>query len=221
MRERPVVAPSSAVANPPARTPKSPPHRIASERILDAATAVFAREGFDRANMDVIAAEAAATKPTLYARFGSKERLFEAAVEREYELRKARLFEAYAGTEPEAFRQRLHHWSSAYFDLVAERPDAFVLIAEGERHPAAAAIIKRANDEIVDRIADLVGRISGSPSRRGARLVGTMISGIFTACAREVVIGGDIELTDAAALCESFLYSAVRGVDPDLIEAVG
>lgn len=47
--------------------------------------------------MDVIAAEADATKPTLYARFGSKEALFEAAVEREYELRKQRLFSAYAG----------------------------------------------------------------------------------------------------------------------------
>ena len=52
-------------------TASSSSFRIASERILEAATTVFARQGFDRANMDVIAAEAEATKPTLYARFGS------------------------------------------------------------------------------------------------------------------------------------------------------
>jgi AcrR family transcriptional regulator len=198
----PAVPDPLAVASSPAPPPT---YRISSERILDAATAVFAREGFDRANMDVIAAEAAATKPTLYARFGSKEGLFDAAVEREYELRKQRLFQAYAGGEREPFRQRLHRWSSAYFDLVAERPDAFVLITEGERHPAAASVIKRANDEIVDRIAELVVQVSGKRGKRGAHLVVT----------------GAIDIADAAALCESFLYGALRGLDPELIEAVG
>lgn len=212
---------SPAVATPSASTRSSPAYRIASERILDAATAVFAREGFDRANMDVIAAEAQATKPTLYARFGSKEGLFEAAVEREYALRKARLFQAYAGGGEESFRQRLHRWSSAYFDLVAERPQAFVLISEGERHPAAATLIKRANDEIVGRIAELVVQVSGRRSKRGAHLVAALISGIFTACAREIVVTGGVDIADASALCESFLYGALRGVDPELIDAVG
>ena len=202
-------------------TASSPSYRIASERILDAATTVFAREGFDRANMDVIAAEADATKPTLYARFGSKEALFEAAVEREYEMRKARLFDAYGGGQQEPFRQRLHRWSSTYFDLVAQRPDAFLLIGEGERHPGAAAIIRRANDEIVERIAQLVQQVSGRPSRAGARLVATMISGIFNACAREAVASPDVDIAHAAALCESFLYGALRGIDPKLIDAVG
>ncbi|HUZ29794.1 MAG TPA: TetR/AcrR family transcriptional regulator [Solirubrobacteraceae bacterium] len=199
---------------------QSPAYRVASERILDAATAVFAAEGFDRANMDAIAARAGVTKPTLYARFGSKEGLFQAAVEREYELRKARLFDAYGGGEAEPFRQRLHRWSGAYFDLVRDRPDAFVLIAEGERHPVAAAVIKRANDEIVDRIAELVVEVSGHRAPHGARLIAVMISGIFTACAREAV-ATRIDIAHAAALCESFLHSALRGLDPTLIDAVG
>ena len=209
------------MASSQASTTSSSSYRIASERILEAATTVFAREGFDRANMDVIAAEAEATKPTLYARFGSKEALFEAAVEREYEMRKARLFDAYGGSEQGPFRQRLHRWTSTYFDLVKERPHAFLLIGEGERHPGAAAIIRRANDEIVDRIADLVLQVSGRRGRHGARLVATMISGIFNACARETVGNPDINIADAAALCESFLHSALRGIDPDLIDAVG
>jgi AcrR family transcriptional regulator len=208
------------MANSPASRPAPPGFRIATEAMLDAATAVFGAQGFDRASMDAIAAEAGVTKPTLYARFGSKERLFEAAVEREYEVRKLRLFDAYAGGDGEPFRRRLHRWSSAYFDLVRERPDAFVLIAEGERHPTAAAAIRRANDEIVDRIAELVVQVSGRRSPRGARLVARMISAIFTACARDVT-AGEIDVAHAAALCESFLLGALREVDPSLIEAAG
>ena len=48
-----------------------------------------------------------------------------------------------------------------------------------------------------------------------------MISGMLTACAREAIRRDDVDLADAAALCESFLLSALRGVDPDLIERVG
>lgn len=200
----------------------SPPvYRVASETILDAATAVFAAEGFDRANMEAIAARAGITKPTLYARFGSKEGLFRAAVEREYEVRKARLFDAYAGGRDEPFRAQLHRWSAAYFDLVCERPDGFALISEGERHPGAAAVVRRGNDEIVKRIAELVVQVSGRPARQGARLVAAMISGIFTSCAREAVAGGAVSIADAAALCESFVLGALRGLDPELIDAVG
>jgi AcrR family transcriptional regulator len=196
--------------------------RISDEAILDAATAVFATEGFDRANMDAIAARAGATKPTLYARFGSKEALFAAAVSREYELRKTALFEVYgAGDERQPFRDRLHSWTAAYFDLVRERPEGFLLVSEGERHPASAAIIERVGREIVDRIAELVVRVSGRDARVGAHVVAAMISGMLTACAREAIRRDDVDLADAAALCESFLRSALRGVDPDLIERVG
>lgn len=199
----------------------APAYRVSTDGILDAATAVFATEGYVRANMDAIAARAGITKPTLYARFGSKEGLFAAAVRREYEIRKARLFDAYADGPEEPFRARLHRWSSAYFDLVRERPEGFALISEGERHPGAAALVRQGNDEVVDRIAGLVMDVSGRRARQGARLVAAMISGIFTACAREAVLNRTVDLGDAAALCESFALGALRGVDPKLIDDVG
>jgi AcrR family transcriptional regulator len=189
--------------------------------MLDAACAVFAAEGFDRAAMAAIAARAGTTKPTLYARFASKDGLFAAAVHREYELRKERLFAAYAAGGDEPFHRRLHSWTAAYFDFVRERPDGFTLISEGERNPAGAAVIERANSEIVDRIADLVVRVSGRQSPHGARLVGSMIAGMLRACAREAVVHRRVDLDEAAALCEQFLYSALRGLDPELLDAVG
>jgi AcrR family transcriptional regulator len=195
--------------------------RIPEEAILDAATAVFGADGYDRANMDAIAARAGATKPTLYARFGSKEDLFAAAVRREYELRKAALFQAYGAGGERPFRVRLHGWVAAYFDFVRERPAGYALIAEGERHPAAAAVIEQAGREIVDRIAELVVRVSGRDAPVGARMVAAMITGMLTSCAREALRRDDVDLAVAAALCESFLYAALRGIDPELIADVG
>jgi AcrR family transcriptional regulator len=195
-------------------------YRVAEEQILDAACVLFADEGFDRANMAAIAERGGVTKPTLYARFGSKDALFEATVLREYELRKERLFAAYAAPADERFRRRLHRWVAAYFDFVRERPDGFRLISEGERHPGGAAIVERANSEIVDRIADLVVRVSGRDAPRGARLVAAMISGMLTSCAREAVSRTNVDLDDSAALCEQFLHSALRGLDPALMDAV-
>jgi AcrR family transcriptional regulator len=46
------------------------------EAILDAALAVFVREGYERASIDAIALEAGVSKPTVYAHLGSKEELF-------------------------------------------------------------------------------------------------------------------------------------------------
>jgi AcrR family transcriptional regulator len=52
------------------------------ERILDAAGQVFLERGFSGASVDEIAEVACAGKPTIYARFPSKQALFAAVVER-------------------------------------------------------------------------------------------------------------------------------------------
>ena len=50
------------------------------QAILAAAAAVFAREGYGQAGVDVIAAEAGVAKPTVYNHFGDKKGLFRAAI---------------------------------------------------------------------------------------------------------------------------------------------
>jgi AcrR family transcriptional regulator len=54
-------------------------------RILDAATKIFAKMGFDGARVDKIAAAAKINKQLLYHYFGSKDGLFTAVLERAYE----------------------------------------------------------------------------------------------------------------------------------------
>ncbi|MFI7078501.1 TetR/AcrR family transcriptional regulator [Micromonospora sp. NPDC049903] len=50
------------------------------QAILDAAFVVFAREGYARAGVDVIAAEAGVAKATVYSHFGDKETLLREAI---------------------------------------------------------------------------------------------------------------------------------------------
>ena len=52
------------------------------ERILDAAAKVFLERGFSGASLEDIAEAACAGKPTIYARYASKETLFAAVIER-------------------------------------------------------------------------------------------------------------------------------------------
>src|SRR4051812_48113995 len=50
------------------------------QAILDAAFTMFAREGYARAGVDVIAAEAGVAKATVYSHFGDKETLLREAI---------------------------------------------------------------------------------------------------------------------------------------------
>ncbi|WP_338665334.1 TetR/AcrR family transcriptional regulator [Pararoseomonas sp. SCSIO 73927] len=62
--------------------PRADQSGLVEERVLDAATAVFLREGFSRSSFEQIAETARAGKATLYARYPSKQDLFIAVVQR-------------------------------------------------------------------------------------------------------------------------------------------
>ncbi len=49
-----------------------------ADRILDAATELFLRDGYAATNLEQVAAAAGVTKPTIYSHFGCKEKLLEA-----------------------------------------------------------------------------------------------------------------------------------------------
>jgi TetR/AcrR family transcriptional repressor of mexJK operon len=112
---------------------------VKRDAILRAALAVFLREGFAGASVDVVAATAGVGKQTVYAHFGDKEKLFLAAAEAAGGL---------LGDTPDAWRSPLPATGDARADLTAAgvrilravlAPDAAALhrmtIAELPRHP--------------------------------------------------------------------------------------
>jgi TetR/AcrR family transcriptional regulator, mexJK operon transcriptional repressor len=64
-------------------SPSPNPAASTNEKILQAALAVFLEVGFERANLDKIAAQAGVTKPTVYSHFGSKVGLLQAVAQQQ------------------------------------------------------------------------------------------------------------------------------------------
>lgn len=72
-------------------------HAAKRVSILEAATAVFCREGYAGANIDMIAAEAGVSRQTIYNHHGDKEKLFVAVVRALTDRANAGIFATLAG----------------------------------------------------------------------------------------------------------------------------
>jgi AcrR family transcriptional regulator len=129
------------------RTEKAPEWlpRLSNERdeqILGAAYDVFVAKGYHRATMLEIATAARASKETLYARFGSKERLFEALMAWGASARQPGL-RALAEASPERAEEALREAAQELL-LLFYRPESIalarLLAAEGALRPELARI---------------------------------------------------------------------------------
>src|SRR5512132_4412953 len=92
------------------------PNRYSDDLLLDAAADVFYRRGFHEASMVEVAAQAGATKPTLYARFGNKEALYHRVMERIADSLIAQIAAAYEGVETEGPEEATARPTRAFFD---------------------------------------------------------------------------------------------------------
>jgi AcrR family transcriptional regulator len=118
-------------------------------RMLDAAEAAFADQGFAGASMDAIAADSGITKALLYQYFGSKEGLYTACVERRRRELFDRLAElARAADGPvERLRTLVELW---FEELQASRSSPVLLYGDAPR----AAV-----DEMRGRNAETIAEI--------------------------------------------------------------
>jgi AcrR family transcriptional regulator len=106
---------------------QTPQKSNASERLLDAAARVFARKGLKGATTREIAVEAGLSEMTLFRRFGTKEKLLRAVVERFF----ARRIEPPPAQAPEDLRTALLHYAKLQHRLIDESlPIIRVLLGE-------------------------------------------------------------------------------------------
>jgi len=139
-------------------------------RILEAATAEFARCGFGGARVDGIAAAAGANKRMLYYYFGNKDALFGAVLERAYEgIRAAETRLSLLDVTPDKGVRRLVAFT---WDYYLEHPEFLALLnsenLDKARHIRGSSKIRTMNSPVIETLREILrrGRRQGRRSRR-------------------------------------------------------
>ncbi|WP_433684575.1 TetR family transcriptional regulator [Nocardia sp. CA-119907] len=151
------------------RPPGPTEHGAASrERILDAAAAVFAQVGYDRARMADVVEASRMTKGSVYFHFESKEALAVAVLTEKHAQWLDRV-QARLATTPPGLR-RLEALLPAMLDLHRDDPDAWVIsrLAQNLAEvPATRTLAMELTRRWIDGVADLIrdaqhiGEVSG------------------------------------------------------------
>jgi AcrR family transcriptional regulator len=134
---------------------------VRRERILAAATRVFAEKGYDKASFRDIAAASGITRPVVYDHFRSKEELHLFLLERERDaVLEYVKNELLADDSPE---RRVHRALDAFFSYVESHPYAWrMLFRETSGDPDMAAAQRRIQHEAHLAVATLLARERGS-----------------------------------------------------------
>jgi len=149
------------------------------ERILNAATAEFARFGLGGARVDRIAERAGANKRMLYYYYGNKEALFLAVMEASYErIRTAERSLKLGETDPEEGIRRLVEFTWTYY---LKNPEFLTLLNSENLHKARhirrSKNIPAMHSPFVATIEDLLRRgVRAGQFRRGVDAVQLYIS---------------------------------------------
>lgn len=124
------------------------PKEFDPEVVLDGAVEVFWRQGFEATSIDDLVAELGISRQSLYATFGSKERLYQLALDR-YRRREAdRLLELLAADGPLAPRlQALLHGMVDEMVSDIDCKGCFVVNAATERVPGEEATRRQVADQ--------------------------------------------------------------------------
>lgn len=127
------------------------------KRILDAATAEFARKGLGGARVDAIAARAKSNKRMIYHYFGSKEGLFTAVLESAYlGIRSAEQRLRLEELPPEEAIARLVHFTWNYY---LAHPEFLTLVNSENLHRAKHLKTSEAIRQSSGQLVAMVGRI--------------------------------------------------------------
>jgi AcrR family transcriptional regulator len=176
-----------AEPKPPRRLRRDEQQRQIRAQLLDAAERVFARDGYQGASIDAIAAEAGYSHGAIYSNFDGKEDLFLVLVEERVDARLARVYQAAdaelsRGAEPlEAARRfvaMLRQEQHAYLLMVdfwnqaVREPKAAARFAE--RHARLRALIGR----IVEGIARDTGATLTLPRDQVATALIALVNGL-------------------------------------------
>lgn len=146
-------------------------------RILDAARATFADHGFDGATVREIAARAGVDPALVHHYFGTKQRLFVAAME--FPVDVGATFAALAAGPRETIGERIVRTFVDVWDRPEVRPMVLGLVRSAATDPVAAGMFRRLLAE--GPLLALASAVDAPDAGLRATLVGTQLIGIAMA----------------------------------------
>jgi AcrR family transcriptional regulator len=173
------------------RQPRKPQERTAVTRdlLLGAAEQVFARRGYEKAQLEEIAQASGFSKGALYAHFKSKEELFLALAKRKAEGYQTKLRVALDNVLTR--EAKIAAFRSFYVNLSKEKEWALIILEVKlfvTRHPEVKERLRRAEEELGDSVEEALVELLGSP----ARAAGKALGGIFSALVLEADLEPDV-----------------------------
>jgi AcrR family transcriptional regulator len=188
--------------------------------ILEAARAEFAANGYRAASMEDIAAGAGTTKPTLYTRFGGKGELYERTIRDRARALLDHLFASYEQAADQSVGEMINTATRAYLEFFEDEPQDFDLLFHPDRSQPATELAEEVLDAIIAGITRLVDGVLSRSDRSAphvARLIAAMMVGVAHHALRQVSHDPHLQRDHAIELTTSFIYAAVRGLDPSLL----
>ncbi|WP_194290443.1 TetR/AcrR family transcriptional regulator [Modestobacter roseus] len=176
------------------------------ERLLDAALDTFAEQGFAAASVEDVCSRGGFTRGAFYSSFKTKDELFEALMTREVERDLARVAELLTGLadEPDPLAAAVDRVLSAFR---CDRTWALVVTEytlHAARHPEAAAVLRRHDEQVGGRLAALVDRTAAEAGLTftlpAAELIGAATALLSGLTAMSLTAEGDLEPLRRAAL---------------------
>lgn len=149
-------------------------------QLTEVSRGIFAAKGPDAASMEEIAAAACVSKPVVYEHFGTKDRLYQAVVEREMSQLEATIREALSLGRS---RYRIEQAVLALLTYVEENPDGFAIIS---RDPGVSGgyetLLNNATESVTPILAEAFKRVGFDPAM--SVLYGNCLVGMVSQTAR-------------------------------------
>ncbi|MEU2249631.1 TetR/AcrR family transcriptional regulator [Streptomyces sp. NPDC019224] len=194
--------------------------RFDEDHLLDAARAVLHAVGYSAAQLTDIAQRAGTTRPTLYARLGSKEQIYRRVIKREADVFRAWIVEAYDQGADLSLTQLARMGMDPLFRLAAERSEGFGLLFLGDRtgdHPTS--LRRQVLGAVTEQLACLIERrresfgpaLGPTAEALAAACVGVAIH----VCEHAIDRGDDLE--GARQLAARFVANAFHNLDFDAL----
>jgi AcrR family transcriptional regulator len=171
--------------------------------------------------MEQIAAGAGTTKPTLYTRFGGKAELYERTIRGRARALLDHLFTSYEHAAELSVLDMIDTATRAYLDFFSDEPEDFDLLFNPDRSQAATELADEVLDAIIDGITGLVDAVLARSDRRAPhvdRLIAAMMVGVAHHALRQVSHDPHLDREHSTTLATSFIYAAVKGLDPNLVD---